>query len=684
MIFRLITIGVLTVFPGLSAAAQSCEPGPLALVLSGGGAKGMAHIGVLKSLDSIGIRPDLIVGTSMGAIVGGMYASGLSATQIDSISKALPITGIFEAARPEASAVWGNRLPLVQWVQGEEGLVLRAGGADERQANAILNATLLAGNLRARGDFDLLPIRFRAVATDLKEWQPVVIGSGDLAQAVRASMAIPVVFPPERIGGRILVDGGLTANIPVGVARSLGAIRLIVSDVTDKVALDSIPTDGTLDVVNRLFEVLFEQPLDSLNPGDRLIRPNVDGFRSLDFTPARLALLVELGRSAADSALQGFCIAGKEAEGRRINPPIPRRHGGIRLRNADEGALLEQFLGITPGLSLDSLSLTQGLLELRRSDLYRSLWLHPTGAGDSVQFTPIVRRAPRRTAGIGLAYDSDLGGQVWFGIEERVGPADAVGLSGLLALARFRRELEFAGRLTTGISRYSIQPTARIGFHNTVIRKFPIPDVEDTREDVEEVRLFLGLERPLPDNWRFVVGLEPSLFQITDQSTQEVFGASIGISKETPSLPRQLLATAEWTTDWQRAEIELATRFTIGRYSAEPRGRVGWGEDLPIHRTFVFGGDDGFPGLTRQVTRGDRETLLSLQSSYRLAGPVSARLLLATGRSSNGGALFDDDNWRAGARAGFGVESLLGPILFEFGWADGGETATWVRLGRWF
>lgn len=682
MTFRLVAAFILVVYPGVPATAQSCESGPVALVLSGGGAKGMAHIGVLKTLDSLDIKPDLIVGTSMGAIVGGMYASGLSAIQIDSISKALPITGIFEAARPEASAAWGNRLPLVQWVQGEQGLVLQAGGADERQANAILNATLLAGNLRARGNFDSLPIPFRAVATDLREWQPVIIGSGDLAQAVRASMAIPVVFPPERIGDKVLVDGGLTANIPIGIARSLGATRLIVSDVTEKPALDSILTDGTLDVVNRLFEVLFEQAIESLGPGDRLIRPDVDGFKSLDFTPIRLAELVELGRGAADSTLQGFCIAGNGRRGAAAS--IPRRHGGIRLRDPDEGVLLERFLGISPGLPLDSLALIQGLLELRRSDLYRSLWLQPTGAGDSVQFTPVIRRAPRRTAGVGLAYDSDLGGQVWFGIEERVGPADAVGLSGLLALARFRRELEFAGRLTTGISRYSFQPTARIGFYNTVIRKFPTPDVEDTREDVEELRLFLGLERPLPNNWRLNVGVEPSLFQITDAGSQEALAASLRIGKETPNLPRQVLAAAEWTTEWRRAEVELATRFTIGRYSAEPRGRIGWGDDLPIHRAFVFGGDDGFPGLTRQVTRGDRETLLSLQSSYRLAGPVSARLLLATGRSSNGGALFDDDNWRAGARAGFGIESLLGPILFEFGWADGGETATWVRLGRWF
>ncbi|HEX5962144.1 MAG TPA: patatin-like phospholipase family protein, partial [Gemmatimonadales bacterium] len=212
------------------AAAQTCPPARTALVLSGGGAKGLAHIGVLRVLDSMGIRPDLVVGTSMGAIIGGMYASGYSGREIDSLARALPIAGLFRTYQPRAPRSLGLLQPLVVLEQGTGRFILQTATIKERQVNALVNAAMLRGNLIARGDFDSLPIRFRAVATDLGNRATVVLGSGDLAQAVRASLAIPLIFSPESLNGRLLADGGLVANVPIGVARSSGADRVIVSD----------------------------------------------------------------------------------------------------------------------------------------------------------------------------------------------------------------------------------------------------------------------------------------------------------------------------------------------------------------------------------------------------------------------------------------------------------------------
>ena len=215
------------------ASSQECAPGPTALVLSGGGAKGLAHIGVLRVLDSLGIVPDLVVGTSMGAIVGALYASGYSGAEIDSLAITTPLTRLFTTYAPRTPRVLAPLPALVVWERGPRGFALQRAAVREPEANALLNAGLLRGNLIARGDFDSLPIPYRAVATDLERFLPVVLDTGDLARAVRASAAIPLLFAPERVGAAYLGDGGLSANIPVGIARRTGAARIIVSDATE-------------------------------------------------------------------------------------------------------------------------------------------------------------------------------------------------------------------------------------------------------------------------------------------------------------------------------------------------------------------------------------------------------------------------------------------------------------------
>lgn len=206
-----------------AAEAQigSCAPARTALVLSGGGAKGLAHIGLLQVLDSLGVVPDFIVGTSMGAVVGALYASGWSGKEIDSIVRASPGGSLIHTFDPVTPQALGHRRPMVAFAEGEGVSGLQTNALNEQDVNALLAQNLLLGNLRARGNFDSLPIPFRAVATDLRAHKPVILGSGDLPRSVRASISIPVVFTPVYMDGRYLADGGLVANVPVSIARQL-------------------------------------------------------------------------------------------------------------------------------------------------------------------------------------------------------------------------------------------------------------------------------------------------------------------------------------------------------------------------------------------------------------------------------------------------------------------------------
>jgi predicted acylesterase/phospholipase RssA len=203
-----------------------CTPAPTALVLGGGGAKGMAHLGVLAVLDSLGITPDLIVGTSAGAVLGAMWASGESAASIEARVRAARLDRIVRPCSPSIGPAFASARPLFVWERAGARWVVQDGAVRDEEADSALASLLAPAEAQARGDFDALPIPFRAVATDLRTREVVVLDRGRLIDAVRASMAIPVLLRPVPRDCRALVDGGLSANNPVAVARALGAHRV--------------------------------------------------------------------------------------------------------------------------------------------------------------------------------------------------------------------------------------------------------------------------------------------------------------------------------------------------------------------------------------------------------------------------------------------------------------------------
>jgi NTE family protein len=307
--------------PGLRADAAPADPEPtirprICLVLSGGGARGMAHIGVLKVLEDMKIPIDCIAGTSMGAIVGGLYASGMTAREIDATMRSLDWQEAFRDAPPRRDLAFrrkqDDRNFLVRLPLGlKHGKILLPKGFIQGQKlqETLRQLTLPFSNST---DFDLLPTPFRAVATDLETGEAVLMEKGDLAIAMRASMSAPGVFAPVELNGRLLVDGGLAENLPINVARAMHADILIVSDVSFPL-LPLAKLDSALSISNQMLAILVRKDSDrqraSLGPRDILIEPNLGTATATDFTaPASIIAGGEAAGRAATAVLSAYGV----------------------------------------------------------------------------------------------------------------------------------------------------------------------------------------------------------------------------------------------------------------------------------------------------------------------------------------------------------------------------------------
>ncbi|MGL6043591.1 MAG: patatin-like phospholipase family protein, partial [Sandaracinobacteroides sp.] len=231
MRFTPLLAALLVAFP---AAAQEASP-RIGLVLGGGGARGFAHVGVLQVLEENRIPVHAVAGTSMGAVVGSLYAQGKSPAEITRIARAIPWTTVFNDTIPRSRLSYrrkrDERDVLINFriAFDDRGLVLPKGVL--RGQDLFLTLAEQLADARAIDDFDRLAIPFRAVAADIETGQPVVMSGGDIATAVFASMSVPGGLPPVERDGKLLVDGGIVDNVPIEVVRSMGPTRIIVVDV---------------------------------------------------------------------------------------------------------------------------------------------------------------------------------------------------------------------------------------------------------------------------------------------------------------------------------------------------------------------------------------------------------------------------------------------------------------------
>ncbi len=678
---RLIRLLFLALLVGVrTASGQECRPARTALVLSGGGAKGLAHIGVLRVLDSLGVRPDLIVGTSMGSIVGALYASGYDAGQIDSLVRALPVSELARPFHGPAPHPWDHRIPLLFMVRGTNGFELQTGIIDETGPNARLNVAMLRGNLLARGRFDRLPIPFLAVATDLRDRSTVVLAEGDLARAVRASSAIPLVFPPVVVGAAVLVDGGLSANIPVAEARAAGAKRVIVSDVTEHPE-PSLDVESALALADQLLDFLFHQTPAVLGSDDVMVRPAVNGFRSLDFSPESVTQILRLGREAADTTIgRARCLP---TGARPVIPAVPGTLKDWRVTTASAGdsAVVARMLRLVPGGPIVESRLADRLIGLAEAEAFRGIWLNPTGTADSVRFAIEPIRSPTTVGGGGLAYDHELGGRIWAGVFDRAIFGAGVEASALASLGRYQRELygTVLWHFDAGWSR--ITPNAVVRIRREDLRRFDADGLEMPDLGTTDGRLSAGAEVRIRETWRIRPAAEYLAWGGDGLPGRTGVGASLKVERDGRSGPL-VVGEVMGTAQIQSVRVAASWPSARRRWNVLPTVRLGWGSDgLPPQWTFPLGGEDGFPGLHMGERRGTRDLDASVRLGYSLRGPIQARILAAAGGAwSTSG----DPDWLAGARVGLGADTPLGPIDVAYGIASSGRRSFYLRIGKWF
>jgi len=404
---RLALVVVACALPLCSARAQK-----VGVALSGGAARGLAHIGVLKVLEEAGVPVDVITGTSMGSVVGGLYAVGYTAAQLDTIVRTEDWFRLLTDPVDRRDLAVDRKFTEDHYLLT---LPIQHGGiklpksvvAGQRVSQLLTGLTWSAHPIR---DFRALPIPFAAVATDLETSKAVVLDHGFLPDAIRASMALPSVFAPVELADTAHIDGGVVRNLPAQDARALGADVLICSDVTDPLE----PRDSIVSLLDVLVQSVSFRVWDSeaaqRGKCDVLILPEVRGFATFGF--ARASDVIARGEAAARAALPAIeaALAQRRVSRRPRAPRAPLVEpesvlvASVKFDPAGlvPAGFLARALGVNPGTWV-----SRGTLDQRMSRLYATGLFESVGYRvEQGELTVLLRERSGGRFGLGLRYDS--------------------------------------------------------------------------------------------------------------------------------------------------------------------------------------------------------------------------------------------------------------------------------------
>ncbi len=701
------------------------------LVLSGGAARGLAHIGVLKALEEQGVQIDAIAGTSMGAVIGGLYAAGYSVAELEKLALDLDWQQVLSDDPPRQDIPFRRKQDDRDFLvkrklsfrdDGSLGLPL---GVIQGQNLALLLERLLVHASDTR-DFDRLPIPFRAVATDIANDQKVIFRSGHLPQAIRASMSIPAVFAPVEIDGRLLVDGGMVDNIPMDVARDMGVDQLIVVDIgTPLQPREQLLT--VVDVLNQSITMMTrrnsEVQLATLRPEDLLIQPMLAAFGSTDFD--RADQLIDAGYRAA-LALEGR-LAGMRSESggnlalslARASEPRTPLITAVRIENDSKvgDAVIRRHIRQQAGKPLDLQDLQKDMGTLYGLDYFDQVEYRVVHgkAGNTLVITTREKRSGTDYLRLGINLSDDFQGDSAFniGASFRKNGINELGAEWLTRLQLGDRQeffSEFYQPLDAG-SRWFVAPNLIAEAQNVeaVLANDPVAEYRLQRygyglnlgrqiANNGEIRFGIGQswgeanirvgDRQLPD-----FSFEEGYYQL-QYSFDTLDNVDFPHEGEDIALRLRQYDPALGSDDrYRQWEISLDKAISQGVNTFVVGGRYGrtLNEAEVVTSSFQLGGARQLSGFRQDALSGQNISLARMiylrqmtpGSFLPLDFPLYIGASLERGRAWNKDNEFDSGYINAGS-VFIGYETPLGPLNFSYGLNDEAERALYMNLGRSF
>ena len=707
--------------------ATSSRP-RVGLVLGGGGARGAAHIGVLKELERLQIPVDAIAGTSMGAVVGGLYATGMSADDLEDLVSSLDWAGAL-SDKPNRKDLSFRRkqddsqspIDFELGVRGTE-LVLPKGAIQGQKLDLLLRElTFDVSHIRK---FDDLPIPFRAIASDIERGEIWIMDGGNLAQSIRASMSVPGVFAPVRIGDRLLVDGGLIGNLGVNVMQDMGVDIIIAVDVEFPLyGPDEL--DSALTISEQMLTILIRKEtlrqIERLGPQDILIRPDLGTFASTNFND--ILETVEPGQAAAReqaSKLEALSL-GKAAWdtylSQRTHSAASASHLAF-VRIIDDGELapevLQLKLSVKAGDPIDHALLAHNADRLYGLGLYEkvSYELVEEGGRTGVEYRARSKSWGPNFLQFGVSLEDDFEGSTAFNLEARMTRAGINRLG-----AEWRNDLrlgtdpklfsEFYQPLSSD-SRLFIAP--HISVEQSNINAFAA-DTRIARLRVTEAEVGIDIGRELGRIGEFRVGLfrgagearvrvgDPALPNI-DFSAGGAFARLRFDSLDNARFPRRgMRSDIKWTlsrpglgadSDFDTIEGEATQTWSRGKNSLHlgVSYATTLESDGAFQDFFPMGGFLRLSGLERGEIAGPHAALAKVVY-YRRIGDTTGIMdtPIYLGMSAEAGNV-----WRTRSEISFdsmilngslfvGFDTILGPVYLAAGFAEHGQSNFYLFIG---
>jgi len=727
---RLLICLLLGFLPLLVHASEAPRP-KVGLVLSGGAARGLAHIGVLKALEEQGIKIDAIAGTSMGAVVGGLYASGYKIDELEKLALSIDWQQALSDAPPREDVPFRRKQDDRDFLvkqklsfrdDGSLGLPL---GVIQGQNLALLLESLLAHTSDTR-DFDKLPIPFRAVATDIANGEKVVFRKGHLPQVIRASMSIPAVFAPVELDGRLLVDGGMTDNIPLDVAREMGVDVAIVVDIGTPLRNRKQLTT-VVDVLNQSITLMTrrnsEEQLAALHPDDVLIQPPLASFGATDF--GRAEEMIDAGYRAAkalDVRLARLKPAeSQDAELNAARAPSQRTPiiTAIKVENDSKVGddVIRYYIRQPIGEPLDLGRLHSDMGTLYGLDYFEQVQYRVVHKGQ--EHTLVISARGKRSGTdylrVGLNLSDDMRGDSAFnlGASYRMNGINRLGAEWLTrAQIGDKQELytEFYQPLDVG-SRYFVAPYAAFEAQNvdSVLDNDPIAQYR-----VERYGFGLNVGRQIGNNGEIRFGVGEAWgkadVRIGDQnlpsehfnegfyalkysfdSLDNVYFPHDG--KDVSLTLMQFEPSLGSDTRYRQWEFKLDKAMSSGPNTLILGGRYGRTLDDAnvVTSSFLLGGARQLSGFREDAISGQNVSLMRAVYYRRLTPraylpldfPLYAGGSLERGRAWNNDNEFDSGYINA-ASVFIGFDTPLGPLNFSYGLNDANEQAVYLNLGQTF